>query len=406
MYPRYARRRIEDARGRSRVTLVTGPRQAGKSTLVQEIAGHDMPYLTMDNENIRAEAIADPVKFMKGVDRAIVNEVQRAPDLLLEIKRLVDMDTRWGRFLLTGSANLLTLPRVADSLAGRMSLVLLLPLSQVEIRGGQGTFLESVFQGEAPEASDPVTGADLVDLVLAGGYPEALKLGQWGAQREWHLDYLDTVIRREVPDSMRVDQIGQLSKLTRVLAEYSGQLVNCSRIGSALEMNHVTTRRYKNILESVYLLKTLRPWYSNRLKRLTKTPKLHFLDAGLLSAILGVGPAVVARDRSTFGPILETFVLSELMKMASWSGERHRFYHLRDKEKREVDVVIEDSRRRVVGIEVKAASRVGVNEYGGMRRLKEACGDRFVQGIVLYDGDRVEIMREGMTAVPISSLWQ
>lgn len=406
MYPRYARRRIEDAMGRSRVTLVTGPRQAGKSTLVQDIAGRDTPYLTMDSESIRREATAAPEKFMEDLDRAIIDKVQRVPDLLLEIKRQVDLDPRWGRFLLTGSANLLTLPRVADSLAGRMSLVQLLPLSQAEIRGGRGTFLEAAFQGEIPESKDPVTGAALVDLVLAGGYPEALKFDRWDAQREWYLDYVDTVIHREVPDAVQVDQIGQMSSLARVLAEHSGQLVNCSRIGAALGMNHVTTQRYKRILESVYLVKTLHPWYSNRLKRLTKTPKLHFLDAGLLSAILGVGPAVVARDRSAFGPILETFVLSELLKIAGWSGERHQFFQLRDKEKREVGVVIEDARRRVVGIEVKAASRVRVDEFGGLCRLKEACGDKFVQGFVLYDGAKAESMLEGMTALPISSLWQ
>lgn len=405
MYPRYARKRVESAMARSRVTLVTGPRQAGKTTLVQSIAGQEMPYLTMDSESLRREATLGPEKFLEGLDRAVIDEVQRVPDLLLEIKRQVDLDPRWGRFLLTGSANLLMLPQVADSLAGRMSLAQLLPLSQAEIRGGQGTFLEAAFQGLIPETSDTATGADLVDLVLAGGYPEALKMGRWDAQRDWYLDYVDTVIHREVPYTAQVAQFDQLLHLARVLAEHSGQLVNCTRIGSALGMNHVTTLRYLRILESVYLARRLPPWYSNKLKRLTKTPKLHFLDSGLLSAVRGIGPAVVARDRSEFGSLLETFVVSELLKIASWSGERYQFFQLRDKEKREVDVVIEDARRRVVGIEVKASSRVGVDEISGLRRLKEVCGDKFVRGFVLYDGVKVEAMRDGMTALPMSSLW-
>ena len=405
MYPRFIESRINEALTDTRVLLVSGPRQSGKTTLARQIASRKIPFLNLDDKTTLDAASADPVGFIRGLDRAVIDEIQRAPDLLLAIKTAVDTDPRPGRFLLTGSANLMTVPRVADSLAGRMKVVRLLPLAQAELQGKASTFLETVFEGQAPKIGDAVAGADLIGRVLAGGYPEALTRSKWNRRQEWYLDYVEAIVQRDVRDTAQFEKIPLMPRLLRVLAEHSGQLVNYSGFGAPLGMNHPTTRRYTGVFESLFLVCNLQPWFSNALKRLTKTPKLHFLDAGLLAALRDITPARVRKDKTPFGPVLETFVLGELLKLASWSHDRYEFSHFRDKERNEVDIVIEDRRGRVVGIEVKASATVTARDFAGMRRLSEACGDRFVLGLVLHDHEHVVPFGERMFAAPISALW-
>jgi len=196
-----------------------------------------------------------------------------------------------------------------------------------------------------------------------------------------------------------------MPRLLRVLAEHSGQLINHTGIGAAIGINHVTTQRYTAIFEQLYLIQTLPPWHSNTLKRLSKTLKLHFLDSGLLGALRGVTPERVNQDRRIFGPILESFVVSELMKLAGWSGERLSFSQYRDKDQNEVDVVIEDRRGRIIGVEVKAAASVNAADFRGLKRLKEATGDKFAMGLVLYDHDRAVPFGDHLWAAPISCLF-
>ncbi|MBB4275591.1 putative AAA+ superfamily ATPase [Rhizobium mongolense] len=213
------------------------------------------------------------------MDRAIIDEVQRAPELLLAIKESVDTDQRPGGFLLTGSANLMTLPRVADSRAGRMEVVRLLPLAQSEIRSAEGNFLLDAFRNEV-KTGDAVIGDALVTTVLAGGYPEALGRKTWSRRQDWYMHYIQAIVQRDVRDVAQIEQIAQMPRLLRILAEHSGQLVNYSGIGAAIGMNHITTQKYVGIFENLFLARTLQPWFSNKLKRLTKTPKVHFLDSG------------------------------------------------------------------------------------------------------------------------------
>ena len=335
----------------------------------------------------------------------MIDEIQRVPDLLLAIKTAVDTDPRPGRFLLTGSANLMTVPRVADSLAGRMKVVRLLPLAQAELQGKPSVFLETVFAGQVPKIGDAVAGADLIDRVLAGGYPEALTRSKRNRRQEWYLDYVEAIVQRDVRETAQFEKIPLMPRLLRILAEHSGQIVNYSGFGVPLGMNHPTTRRYTGVFESLFLVCNLQPWFSNALKRLTKTPKLHFLDAGLLAALRDITPNRLGQNKALFGPVLKTFVLGELLKLASWSQERYEFSHFRDKEQKEVDIVIEDRRGRVVGIEVKASATVNTRDFAGLRRLAEACGDRFVLGLVLHDHEQVVPFGERMFAAPISALW-
>ena len=405
MHPRFGKARIEEALEDTRVIMIAGPRQSGKTTLAEEIANKGRPFLTLDDATQLDAAKRDPVGFLRDVDRAVIDEVQRAPELLLAIKTEVDKDKRPGRFLLTGSANLMTVPTVAESLAGRMEVFQLLPLSQAEIRRGQGRFLDDAFSGKTPNAGEPILGKNLVELVLTGGYPEALERAGWPRRQDWHFSYLDATIQRDVRDIASVEQIASMPKLLRALAECTGQLVNYSGIGSALGMNHVTTRKYMQIFESLYLIASLQPWFTNKLKRMTKSPKLHFLDSGLLSTLKGISPEQIENDRTKFGSILEAFVFGEIQKLASWSNQRYLFSHFRNKDGNEVDLVIENFRGEVLGIEVKAAATVRNADFSGLRKLASACGESFVQGIVLYDHDKAVTFGENLCAAPIASLW-
>jgi predicted AAA+ superfamily ATPase len=406
MYPRFIENRVREALSDTRVVLISGPRQSGKTTLAEKIAGESMPFLTLDDQTTLGQARDDPVGFVRGLDRAVIDEVQRAPQLLLAIKRAVDTDKRSGRFLLTGSANLMTLSQVADSLAGRIEIADLLPLSQSELRKKPCDFLERVLSGKPPSVGEVAVGADLIETVTAGGYPEALARKSSARRQKWFLDYIRAIIERDVRESSHVEYIRHMPKLLRVLAAHSAQLLNYSSMGASLGIGHVTTQRYTDVLARLFLIRTLQPWYTNELKRIIKTPKLHFLDSGLLAALRNLSPPRLQSDRTAFGPLLETFVLAELLKLSSWSPERLEFYHFRDRYDNEVDIVMEDSRGHVVGIEVKAAATASGGDFSGLRKLAEACGKRFTLGLVLYDHDVLVPFGERLFAAPISTLWR
>lgn len=406
MYPRLVKDKLAEALADTRVVLVAGPRQAGKSTLVREIGGTSRPYLTLDDPTTLDAARSDPSGFVRGLDHATIDEVQRAPDLFLALKDSVDRDPRPGRFLLTGSANLLSLPATADSLAGRMEVVRLLPLSQAEIRLGHAPqFLERAFRNQNPVATDDLIGPDLVGAVLAGGYPEAVARKTWSRRQDWARQYLDALIQRDVRYISGITRRDQMPRLLRALADHSAQLTNFNGIGAQLGMNDMTTRSYTSVFEHLYLVRTLPAWHSNAMKRLIKSPKLHFLDTGLLAAVRGLTPKTIARDRQPFGAILESFVVSEVLKLADGSDQRLTFSHYRDKDGAEVDLVIENDAGDIVGIEVKASATVRSTDFTGLKRLAAAAGDRFVQGLVLHDHDRAVPFGERLWAAPISTLW-
>ena len=405
MYRRFIEHQVHESLSDTRVVLICGPRQSGKTTLATQIADADRPFITLDDATAFDAAVADPVGFIRGFERVAIDEIQRAPSLLQAIKASVDRDPRPGRFLLTGSANLMTLPLVADSLAGRMSIIRLFPLSQAEIRGNRPTLLERAFAGEPPDAASAAADVDLLEAVLAGGYPEALARNAWRRRRNWHLDYIEAIIQRDVQDIAQVDQLAAMPHLLRAFAEHSGQLANYSGIGARVGMNHVTTRKYLGIFENLFLVQSLPPWHTHALKRIAKSPKLHFIDSGLLAALRGLSPDRLQRERTPFGALLETFVYAELRKLASWSDERYALSHFRDKSGNEVDIVLEDGSGRIVGIETKAAATVSSRDFSGLHRLAASCGERFALGMVLYDHDRVVPFGEKLFAAPISALW-
>ncbi|MBG0511106.1 ATP-binding protein [Agrobacterium sp. MOPV5] len=397
---------VETSLSDTRVVLIAGPRQAGKTTLARQFEGPDRAYLTLDDAGTLQAARADPVGFIRGVDRAVIDEVQRAPELMLAIKESVDRDETPGRFLLTGSANLTAIPSIADSLAGRMAVIPLLPLAQAEIQSAPGRLLDRLFAGEAPVVETAAAiGTDLIDIVVRGGYPEAIRRPTPRRRTAWLEDYVALILDRDVRDIANIDQLDRMPRLLNILAEHAGQLVNHSSFGSALGLSSVTTQKYVAILERLFLIKTLPPWSNNRLSRLVKTPKLHFIDTGLLASMREDEAERLRLDRLRFGALLESFVVSELMKLASWSERRVSFSHYRTKDQDEVDVVIEDRRGRIIGIEVKASATVRAQDFRGLRQLQEAVGDRFVRGLVLHDHDRVTPFGEKLQAAPTSVLW-
>jgi len=403
-YSRFVLPRVHQALRDTPVVLLNGPRQCGKTTLVDQLIGGHRSYLTLDDDTVLASARSDPAGFLRGLDRASIDEVQRAPELLRAIKRTVDQDRRPGRFLLTGSADLLALPRASESLAGRMEVITLLPLAHAELLRRKPRFLDHAFNGKLGSVGDPVLGPELVELIVAGGYPEMVARTP-ARRQQWARDYARAVIARDVRDVAEVVRLDDMPRLMRALTHHSGQLLNFTELGGQLGLDAKTAQRYLGILEQVYLVRRVEPWFMNRLKRMIKTPKLHFLDAGLLAALRGLTAERLSADREALGALLETFVFSEIAKLITWTDREVTVHHYRDKDQYEVDLVLERDDGAVVGIEVKASATVTERDFGGLRRLARACGDRLKLGLVVYDGEVSVPFGERLFAAPISTLW-
>jgi predicted AAA+ superfamily ATPase len=405
LYPRWIEPRIDEALQDTPVVLLAGPRQAGKTTLVRQIAERGLHYLTLDDELTLLSAREDPVSMIRNLDRAVIDEIQRAPELLLAIKKSVDEDRRPGRFLLTGSANLMALPTVADSLAGRMETLMLLPLSQSEIENRPANWIDRVFAGEILTTDPPVLGRNLVERVLRGGYPEAVARATEKRRTAWARQYINAILQRDVRDVADIDKLDQLPRFLRALAQTAGQMCNYSGLGGQVGLDGKTVSRYINVFEQMYLLKRIDVWARNRLKRVVKTPKLQFIDSGLLSMLTNIGHKDVELDKTGYGHILESFVFGELLKHSASSDDDYRLLYYRDADKVEVDVVIENSAGQLVGIEVKASATVKERDLRGLKKLSSLAGDQFTAGMLLYDGDETMPLGSNLWAAPLSTLW-
>lgn len=406
IFPRRIESRIAEALLDTPVVLLAGPRQAGKTTLVRQIAEQQgLHYLTLDDALTLLSAQEDPVGMMRSLGRAVIDEIQRAPQLLLAIKKSVDEDRRPGRFLLTGSANLLALPTVADSLAGRMETLSLLPLSQSEIQSCSANWIDSAFAGRLLKVDQPVLGSDLAERVLRGGYPEAIARPSAKRRVAWARQYIDAIIQRDVRDVAGIEKLDQLPRFLRALAQTAGQMCNYAQLGSQVGLDGKTAARYVGVFEQMYLLRRIDVWASNRLKRVAKTSKLQFLDSGLLAALLDLGVVEVQQDRTRFGHVLETFVFAELLKHTTTADGDYRLMYYRDADKFEVDLVIENAAGQLVGVEVKAAATVREGDLRGLKKLAGLAGSQFKMGVLLYDGAETLPLGDGIWAAPLSSLW-
>ncbi len=343
--------------------------------------------------------------MIRNLDRAVIDEIQRVPQLLLAIKKSVDEDRRPGRFLLTGSANLIALPTVADSLAGRMETLMLLPLSQSEIENRPANWIESIFTGEILTANPPVLGNELVERVLLGGYPEAVARPTEKRRTVWARQYIDAILQRDVRDVAEIDKLDQLPRFLHALAQTAGQMCNYSELCAQVGLDGKTVSRYIGVFEQMYLLKRVDVWARNRLKRVVKTPKLQFIDSGLLAMLMDISAKEAQIDKSRYGHALESFVFGELLKHTTTADDDYRLLYYRDADKFEVDIVIENAAGQLVGVEVKASATVKERDLRGLKKLGKLAGDQFTAGVLLYDGDETMPLGNKLWAAPLSTLW-
>lgn len=406
LFSRWIEPRITEALLDTPVVLLAGPRQAGKTTLVRQIAEQQgLRYLTLDDALTLLSAREDPVGMIRSLDRAVIDEIQRAPQLLLAIKKSVDEDRRPGRFLLTGSANLMALPTVADSLAGRMETLSLLPLSQSEIESNSANWIDRAFTGQLLQVDKPALGSELIERILCGGYPEAISRSSPRRRMTWARQYIDAIIQRDVRDVAGIDKLDHLPRFLRALAQTAGQMCNYTKLGGQVGLDGKTAARYISVFEQMYLLKRVDVWARNRLNRVVKTPKLQFLDSGLLASLLGLNTEALNQDRMRLGSLLESFVFSELLKHTTTADDDYDLMYYRDADKYEVDVVIENTAGQLIGVEVKAAASIKESDLRGLKKLADLAGDQFKMGVLLYDGTEVMPLSEKLWAVPLSTLW-
>lgn len=401
---------VEAALSDTPVVLVVGPRQAGKTTLCEQIAGkRGARLLTFDDGATLAAAQSDPAGFVAALEGPVVlDEIQRAPELLSALKLAVDRNRKPGRFLLTGSANILTLPRASESLAGRMEVLTLWPLSQGEIASTRERFVDDLFT-KTPFRARAAAGESrsaLLERALRGGYPELLARKDPARRRAWFGSYVTTILQRDVRDIAQIDGLSELPRLLAFLASRSATLQNVAEVSRTTGLPQTTLTRYLALLENIFLIRRTPAWTGSRARRLVKTPRVVLTDTGLLAHLAGLTTARIAEDPTATGPLLETFVAGEIQKQLGWCEVHAELFHFRTAAGREVDLVLEADDGRVVGIEVKAAASVGVRDFRGLEALREVAGKRFHRGVLLYAGREVLPFGSEMWAVPMAGVWQ
>ncbi|GAB1693823.1 ATP-binding protein [Krasilnikovia sp. M28-CT-15] len=408
LLPRRAAAQVGAALSDTRVVLISGPRQAGKSTLVRMVAGDRLgERRDLDRPQDRAAALSDPVGFVESPGLLVIDEIQRAPELLLAIKSSVDDDPRPGRYLLTGSSRLFGMIAAPDALPGRMETVELWPFSQGEIDGESDGFIDAVFRtGPGLRHESAVSRGDYAARIVRGGLPEAVSRTDGRRRGRFFDSYVQALIDRDVRQLSDIQHKGQLRTLIRLLAARSGTIIAAGALESALGLSRPTIARYLQALDEIFLVKRIPGWSRNLGTRATATPKLIFVDSGIAAHELSLDARALLRPGAPFGPLLESFVLSELARQLSWSNQLANLYHYRDHSKFEVDAVLENRHGHVVGIEVKAASTVGPDDFRGLRRLADRLGDDFIAGIVLYTGASTLPFGTRLRAMPVSALWE
>lgn len=406
--PRRAAPAIADALADTRVVLVNGARQAGKSTLVRAVAGQQAAeWRDLDLPQDRQSALQDPIGFVAFPGLMVIDEIQRAPELLLAIKAKVDADPSPGQFLLTGSSRLLGLRELPDTLPGRMETIELWPFSQGEIDGAPDSFIDAAFRlGPEIRHESAITRTDYADRLVRGGLPEAVARTDPRRRGRFLEAYVQNLIDRDVRQLAEIERAPQLTTLVRLLAARAGQLVAPGSLESDLRISRPTVARYMRLLEEVFLIKRLPGWSRNLGTRATAAPKLIFADSAIAARLLGLESHALRRPGAPFGPLLENFVLSEIARQLTWSHHLADLYHYRDHNKVEVDGILEDRHGQVIGIEVKAASTVRTKDFNGLRQLSAKIGDDFLLGVVLYTGTATLPFGAKLRAVPVSALWQ
>ncbi len=406
MFKRNLQKKLEKALTRSPVVLLTGPRQSGKTTLMKEISKiRGYSYVTFDDINFLSAAKNDPMGFIAGLNKPVLlDEVQRVPELFLAIKHDVDENRTPGRYALTGSANPLLIPRLGDSLAGRMEIFDLFPLSQGELSNSHENFIDIVFSKQIPLPAQTLSRADLYKKIAIGGYPPVQGF-DFADRESWFNSYVTTLLQRDIQDLSQITGFAEFPRLLNLLATRTSSLLNVSELARTSGIAGSTLNRYLILLETIFLIKFHSAWSSNLGKRLVRSSKITFIDTGLLLFSLGVDLEKLPLDNIISGPVLENFVISELDKQLTWNQVRAKLYHARTTTGIEVDIILEDAAGNLVGIEVKNSSTIGANDFKGLKFLQESAGRKFVQGIVLYTGSQHVPFAAKLSALPINVLW-
>lgn len=413
MYDRHIAPLLLEALADTPVVLLNGARQTGKSTLAQSLR-EAIPrrYLTLDDHTTLAAARSDPAGFIAALaGPVVIDEIQRAPELFLAIKAAVDRDRARGqaagRFLLTGSANVMLLPALADSLAGRMEIVPLTPLSCAERAADpQRNRAEWLFDGDLATRPLPPCERDVfIDTLLAGGFPEAVARNTPRRRQAWFDSYLQAVLQRDVRELANLEQLTELPNLVQLLAHRSASLLNFAELARSSGIAQTTLKRYFTLLETLFLIHRLPAWERNPAKRLVKAPKVFLPDSGLLAHLTGHTTDTLATAPGLPGDLVETFVCAELLKHLAFSARGLSLWHYRTQTGIEVDFLLEDRHGKLTGIEVKAAATVDGKDFKGLRHLQETEPERFQRGIVLYTGREYVAFGTGLYAVPMSVWW-
>lgn len=394
------------------VVLLHGARQVGKSTVIKQIIenkDYSASFITLDNATYLAAAQANPDGFLDSYSNVnlAIDEVQRVPELFLALKASVDNKRTPGKYLLTGSSNVFLLPKVSESLAGRIEILTLFPFSQTELAGNDFNFVDHFFKSRISLPSiKGIKRDELINKVIAGGYPESVTRKDKSRRVAWFNSYITTILQRDVRDISNIESLTDLPKILSLIAVRAGNLMNYAELSRSTRVSQSTLKRYMTLLNATFLIYLLMPWTKNLGKRLIKTPKAYLCDTGLLSALAGNDEKKLNEDANLFGHYLENFVLLELVKLISFSSEIYQIYYLRTASGGEVDFIIEKSNGDIMAVEVKSGSLVDKKSFKNIEMLRDALGKKFLRGIMLYTGSAVVPFDKQLIALPINTLWE
>ncbi|NGX28892.1 MAG: hypothetical protein K940chlam1_01080 [Candidatus Anoxychlamydiales bacterium] len=390
------------------VVLITGARQTGKTTLIEELAKNsNYTFVTFDDDLALSSALRDPSGWIESMPKPlIIDEVQRVPEIFLPIKKDVDQNRKPGRYILTGSANPMLLPKLGDSLAGRMGIVNMFPFSQSELHQKQEKFIENIFEDEMPNFSfNKLNIQDFHKMLLFGGFPPVQLFQNTDDVKRWIGSYLKTIMQRDVRNIANIATVHEFPRLFKLLATRSSMLLNKSEISRSLGLVNMTLKRYLHILETLFFIYLLPAWFINHGKRIIKSPKLHICDTAILGQLLEVDENRFFKDPSLLGHFLESFVFSELVKQKSWSKCKIELFHFRDRD-HEVDFVLEKADGTIIGIEIKSTKTIKTDDLKGLRYLKTISKNKFKRGIILHFADHMQRIEKDIYSMPVQALWE
>lgn len=407
MYKRNIATKLHDALKDTPVVLISGARQTGKSTLAQSLKSksYDPLYLTFDDLTQLNSARQDPIGFIDNLpSNVVLDEIQYIPELFRTIKHSVDKNRKPGRFLLTGSANVMLLPKLSDSLAGRMEILTLWPLSQQEINEKSSDIITNLFERSIPKKLPKVSRKELEDILLQGGYPEAISR-KASRRKDWFTSYVRSILEKDVREIADIADISRFPRLLTYLATQSATLLNLTNLSNAVDIPYSTIQRYLAYLQATYLCVLVQPWSANLGLRMVKSPKILLNDTGLLTSLMGVDTGRFSNEPNLIGPVLETFVGMELKKLIAQSSTSAELFHFRSHTRKEIDYILERRDGQIIGIEVKSASTLNSSDFDAHRMLAEKLKTKLTLGLILYTGDSVVRFGDRLFGVPISVLW-